>query len=70
MDRRDARAIRTERDRDLNARVEHVWTRENESPTEDDVKLDVLAKSLIPASTVPVISGTAWQTSFGINVKL
>ena len=29
----------------LNARVEHVWTRENESPTNDDVKLDVLAKS-------------------------
>ncbi|HET7806611.1 MAG TPA: hypothetical protein VFL53_20420 [Pseudolabrys sp.] len=54
----------------LNARVEHVWTRENESPAEDGAKLDVLAKSLIPASTVPVISGTAWQTSFGINVKL
>ena len=54
----------------LNARVEHVWTRENESPTNDDVKLDVLAKSLIPASTVSVISGTAWQTSFGVNVKL
>src|SRR5262245_36723310 len=54
----------------LNARVEHVWTHENESPTEDGVKLDVLAKGLIPASTVPVISGTAWQTSFGINVKL
>jgi hypothetical protein len=34
------------------------------------VKLDVLAKSLIPASMVPVISGTAWQTTFGVNVKL
>lgn len=54
----------------LNARVEHVWTRENESPTDEGVKLDVLAKSLIPASTVPVVSGTAWQTSFGVNVKL
>jgi len=54
----------------MNARVEHVWTRENESPTDEGVKLDVLAQSLIPASTVPVISGTAWQTSFGINVKL
>ncbi len=54
----------------LNARIEHVWTHENESPTDDGAKLDVLARSLIPASTVPAISGTAWQTSFGINVKL
>jgi hypothetical protein len=54
----------------LNARVEHIWTHENESPTEDGVKVDALAKGLVPASTVPVISGTAWQTSFGLNVKL
>ena len=54
----------------LNARVEHVWTHENESPTEDGRKLDLLAGGLIPASTVPAISGTAWQTSFGINMKL
>jgi hypothetical protein len=54
----------------INARVEHVWIHEDESPTTDGEKLDVLARSLIPASTVPAISGTAWQTSFGINVKL
>ena len=54
----------------LNARAEHVWTHENESLAVDGVRLDVLANSLIPGSTVPVISGTAWQTSFGINVKL
>jgi hypothetical protein len=54
----------------LNARIEHVWTHENESPTADGAKLDLLARSLIPASTVPAISGTAWQTSLGINVKL
>src|SRR5689334_4482117 len=54
----------------LNARVEHVWARENESPAADGVRLDILANSLIPGSTVPAISGTAWQTSFGINVKL
>jgi len=54
----------------LNARVEHVWTHENESPTEDGIKVDAVAKGLVPASTVPVISGTAWQTSFGINIKL
>jgi hypothetical protein len=54
----------------LNARVEHVWTHENESPAADGTRLDILANSLIPGSTVPAISGTAWQTSFGINVKL
>ena len=54
----------------INARVEHVWIHENESPATGGEKLDVLARSLIPASTVPAISGTAWQTSFGINVKL
>jgi hypothetical protein len=54
----------------LNARIEHVWTHENESPTADGAKLDLLARSLIPASPVPAISGTAWQTSLGINVKL
>jgi hypothetical protein len=54
----------------LSARIEHIWTHENESPTDDGAKLDVLARSLIPASTVPAISGTAWQTSFGINIRL
>jgi hypothetical protein len=54
----------------LNARIEHVWIHENESPTTGGEKLDVLARSLIPASTVPAISGTAWQTSLGINIKL
>lgn len=54
----------------LNARIEHVWTHENESPVDDGAKLDLLARSLIPASTVPVISGAAWQTSLGINFKL
>lgn len=54
----------------FNARVEHVWTHEDESPTDNGEKLDILAKSLIPASTVPAISGTAWQTMFGINIKL
>lgn len=54
----------------LNARLEHVWIHENESPVDDGRKLDLLARSLIPASTVPAISGTAWQTSFGINMKL
>lgn len=54
----------------LNARIEHIWTHENESPTDDGVKRDALARSLIPASTVPAISVTAWQTSLGINIKL
>ena len=54
----------------LNARFEHVWTHENENPAIADGKLDELAGGVFPAFTVPPISGTGWQGSIGINVKL
>jgi len=61
----------------INARVEGVWTHENENPIipgeNPDVsggRIDALADGLIPASAIPAISGTGWQTSFGINIKL
>lgn len=54
----------------LNARIEGVWTHENENPVVDAGKLDDLAGGILPAATVPPISGTAWQTVFGINIKL
>jgi len=54
----------------INARFEHIWTRENENPAVDGGKLDDLAGGVLPAATVPVISGTGWQTSIGINIKL
>ncbi len=54
----------------LNARIEGVWTHENENPAIDAGKLDDLAGGILPAATVPPISGTAWQTVLGINIKL
>ena len=54
----------------LNARIEHVWTHENENPAIADGKLDELAGGVFPAFTVPPMSGTGWQGSIGINVKL
>ena len=54
----------------INARFEGIWTRENENPALDGGKLDDLAGGVLPAATVPVISGTGWQTSIGINIKL
>ena len=54
----------------INARFEGIWTRENENPAVDGGKLDDLAGGVLLAATVPVISGTGWQTSIGINIKL
>jgi hypothetical protein len=53
----------------LSARIEGIWTRENENPAVDGDKIDAIAGGLIPASTVPTISGTGWQISLGINLK-
>lgn len=54
----------------INARFEGIWTRENENPALDGGKFDDLAGGVLPAATVPTISGTGWQTSIGINIKL
>jgi hypothetical protein len=53
----------------LNARIDGVWTREGEDPSIDGDKLDAIAGGLIPASSVPAISGTGLQISLGINFK-
>ena len=55
----------------FNARVESVWIHESENPAIEDVaKFSVTANGFIPAATVPAFSGTALQTSVGINVKM
>ncbi len=54
----------------LNARIEGVWTHENENPAADGSKLDSLESLILPAATVPTVSGSGWQTSIGINIKL
>jgi hypothetical protein len=54
----------------LSARIERVWTRENENPAIDGGKLDDLAGGILPAATVPSISATEWATTIGLNFKL
>ncbi len=54
----------------LNARIEGVWTHENENPAADGLKFDDLVGDILFAATVPPISGTAWQTSIGINIRM
>ena len=53
----------------LNARVDHVWTRENDNPALNGMKFSVLAGGFIPSVAVPVVSSTGWQFTGGINAK-
>jgi len=53
----------------FNARLEGVWTREDENPS-DGSKFSVTANGFVPAFAVPVVSGTALQATLGIEVKL
>jgi hypothetical protein len=54
----------------FNARVEGVWTHEDENPAIDGFKFSVTANDFVPAFAAPVVSGAALQASVGINVKL
>lgn len=54
----------------FNARVERVWIHEGDNPAVNSEKLDALAGGILPAATVPAISGNGWQASIGINFKL
>jgi hypothetical protein len=51
----------------LSARVERVWTRENENPAPGDEKLSVLAGGNVLAFSVPVVSSTGWQFALGLT---
>jgi hypothetical protein len=53
----------------FNARVDRIWTHENENPALDDMKFSVLANAFLPGSSVPVVSSTAWQATVGMNVS-
>jgi hypothetical protein len=53
----------------LNARVERVWTKENESPAIDDLRFSVLAQTTGLAFAVPVVSSTGWQFMFGATAS-
>jgi hypothetical protein len=49
----------------FNARMERVWTHENEDPAPGNLKFSVLANGFVPAFTIPVISSTGWQLVIG-----
>jgi hypothetical protein len=53
----------------LNARVEHVWTHEDENLANlQGLDFSVLANALVPSSSVPVVSMKGWQASAGLNL--
>jgi hypothetical protein len=54
----------------FNARVEGVWTHEDENPAVNGVKFSVTDDGFVHAFSVPVVSGAALQATVGINVKL
>jgi opacity protein-like surface antigen len=54
----------------FNARVERVWTREQDTPgLPNNEMLSVLAGSTVTAFTVPVISSNGWQFAVGATAS-
>lgn len=53
----------------VNARLDRVWTHEDENPALDARKFSVLANAFLPGSSVPAVSSTAWQATAGININ-
>ena len=54
----------------FNARVERVWTREQDTPgLPNNEMLSVLAGSNVTAFTVPVISSNGWQFAVGATAS-
>jgi hypothetical protein len=51
----------------FNARLEHVWTRENDNPALNGQKFSVLANGFVAGSSVPVVLSTGWQAVVGVT---
>ncbi len=51
-----------------NARVERVWTHEDDDPAPGGQRFSVLANAFVPGSAVPIVSSTGWQLVAGVNV--
>ncbi|HSP51040.1 MAG TPA: hypothetical protein VLN61_12855 [Pseudolabrys sp.] len=49
----------------FNARLDHVWTHENEHQAVGDNMFSVLANAFVPGSAIPVVSSTGWQAVVG-----
>jgi hypothetical protein len=53
----------------FNARVDHVWTNEDEKLAPGNQQFSVLANAFVPGSAVPIVSSTGWQAALGVNAK-
>jgi hypothetical protein len=54
----------------FNAKLDHVWTHEEDNPAPGGVKESVLAGgATFPAAFIPAVSSVAWQGSIGLNVS-
>lgn len=53
----------------FNARVERIWTHEDENPAPGDTKFSVLGNGGGLAFTVPVVSSTGWQFVLGASAR-
>jgi opacity protein-like surface antigen len=53
----------------FSARVERVWTKENDNPAIDDGKFSILDQANLLSFTVPTISSTGWQVAFGATAQ-
>lgn len=53
----------------FNVRLDRVWTRESENPALGGNKVNVLNGVVLPFVSAPVINGTGWQATGGINAS-
>jgi len=53
----------------FNAKVEHVWTREDERDAINGQQFSVLANAFVLGSAIPVVSSEGWQFAGGLNMK-
>ena len=53
----------------FNARVERIWTREDDNPAPDNEKFSILDAGNLLSFTVPTVSSTGWQVAIGATAK-
>jgi hypothetical protein len=53
----------------FNARLDHVWTRENQHDSINGQMFSVLANAFVPGSAIPVVSSNGWQAAVGMTAR-
>jgi hypothetical protein len=53
----------------LNARLDHVWTHEDDHPSIGDQMYSVLAGGFVLGSAIPIVSSTGWQAAIGATIS-